>query len=472
MKPKDYSIEEVYNNTSIGLIFEFYSSKEVSFIAEDLSKPLGKTVVVTGQETAMPSWTSSILLKEYNGKRPRYQLKIAQQDYLSIGPILEGVLEWISKNAALDYSTKLSVDLSFKHRNLQTLSTISNMDISKLILQIDENFIYNKFKGMKDSPFALSIKRLVPFKEFINISNPLSSISTSFQLPIAEYYGVDFTNQTMGNLRFNYIGGEKYASKKAEINETIKYYILTTYQSLNSSSYTLEMKHELSKLTENYSKMRRIYYDPDFFISEYGNDLKISIDLKKANQITKTFWSKIRNPLINLMMESDLKKGYLNWDSDLGVFELKDAKLSGVKVSHLNIINCEINGIIENCNIWGSTINNSRLNRSLLVAGNKVKSSLLEICRADRTNTIDRSYIINKGEIINCEVNESIIKNAGIGKNARLDEECTLIEDRVMSAPLHKEGIKVEEIRDYKWIKSMRSSITDSGYGNEFKINY
>ena len=69
MYPKNYSIQEVFNNTSIGLTFEFYSSKKTAFIAEDLAKPLGKTVVVTGDEKAMPTWSSAILLKEYNGKR-------------------------------------------------------------------------------------------------------------------------------------------------------------------------------------------------------------------------------------------------------------------------------------------------------------------------------------------------------------------------------------------------------------------
>ena len=88
MRPKDYSVDEVFNNTQIGLVFEFYSSKKTEFITEDLSKPLAKAIVLTGDEKAMPTWSSAILLKEYNGKKPRYQLKIAQQDYKSLGPAI------------------------------------------------------------------------------------------------------------------------------------------------------------------------------------------------------------------------------------------------------------------------------------------------------------------------------------------------------------------------------------------------
>jgi len=471
MRAKDYSVQEVFNNTSIGLQFEFYSSKKTGFIAEDLAKPLGKQVIVTGDEKVVPTWSSAILLKEYNGKRPRYQLKIAPQDFLSIGPGLHGVLGWLKEHAAFDYSTKLSVDLSFKHRELQTLTTISNMDVGKMILKMDENYLYERFPGMKGSPFALSIKRLVPFDGFINVSNPLSNLNTSFKLPIAEYYAVDFTNQTMGNLKFNYIGGSDYAAKPGEINEAIKYYIISTYQVLNSAGYTPDMQYELKKLTEEYSKMRRAYYEPEYFLTEYA-DIKVSVDLNRMDQITKTYWSKIRDPLLKLVLESDLKRGYFNWDSELGQFELRDAELNGVRVSNLFLMECQINGMVENCHIWSSSIMNSRVSKSTLVSGNKVQSSLLEVCRVDRANTIEKSYIINQGEIINCEVNESIIKNAGIGQNAKLDEECTVVEDKQVSIPPPGQGLQVGEIRDYRWIKDMRENDPEPGFGNEFKINY
>ncbi len=470
-KPKNYSVSELFNAAQVGLTFEFYSSKKTGFIVEDLAKPLGKVVVVTGDDKVLPTWSSAILLKEYNGKRPRYQLKIAPQEYMTIGPGLHGVLAWINEHAALDYSTKMSINLSFKHRNLQTLSTISNMDVGKMILKIDENFLYEKFPQMKESPFALSIKRFIPFDGFINISNPLSNLNTSFQLPIAEYYAVDFTDQTMGSLKFNYIGGSNYANKPADINETLKYYIISTYQVLNSSGYTIDMKHELKKLTEEYSKMRRAYYEPEYFLKEYS-EIRISVDLNRNEQITKTFWNKIRNPLLKLVLESDLRRGDFNLDTEEGRFELRDAELNGVRVNGFHLVRCQIKGLVENCNIWNSKIMNSRVKKSILISGNDVESSLLESTRADRDNTIEKSYIVNQGEIINCEVNESIIKNAGIGQNARLDEECTVIEDRIPVTPPPSKGLQIGEIRDYRFIKDMRENKPDPGYGNEFKIKY
>ena len=470
MRPKDYSVAEVYNSTQIGFRFDFYSSKKTEFILEDLSKSWGKAVVITDDPKARPTWSSAILLKEFAGKKPRYQLKIAPQDYMSIGQGLGATLKWISENASLDYSTLLSVDLSFKHRELQTLMNIGDMNVGKMILKVDENLIYEKFPEMKASPFSLSVKKIVPFDGFINISNPVGALNNSFQLPIAEYYAIDFTEQPMGFIKFNYIGGSDYAAKPHDINETIKYYIISTYQVLNTSDYTIDMKSELDKLTEEYSRMRRSYYEPQFFLDAYPG-IKVSVDLKKNEQVIKTYWDKLRNPLLKLVLESGLKKGYFNWDSDAGRFEIKDSNLDGTRISGFHLVNCTGKALVENCHIWKSELKNSRIKNSTLVQGNNINTSLIEECRADMGNTINRSYIINNGEIINCKVNESVVKNAGIGKSAKLDENCTLIQDFKKEAPKQETGVNIKEVRDYRWLKDMRSS-EDQGFQNEYKTKY
>jgi len=344
------------------------------------------------------------------------------------------------------------------------------MDVGKMILKMDENFIYNKFPLMEDSPFSLSIKKLVPFDQFLNVSNPLQDFKNAFKLPIAEYYGIDFTEQPMGILKFNYIGGPKYAQKPHEVNESIKYYIMATYQTLNTANYTMDMKHEFDKLTEEYSKMRRSYYEPDYFMDAFP-EIKVLVNLREGDQVVKSYWDKIRVPLLKLVLESGFRKGSFNLDTDQGLFEIKGAVLKGVKISNMNIVNCEIKGLVEKCSLWRSKFENSRISNSILVAVNEVKSSLLTGCRADRDNDVERSYIVNQGEIINCRVNESIIKNAGLGQNVKLDEECTVIEDRLPKTPKLQTGIKVEEVRDYRWLKSMNKS-EDQGFGNQFEIKY
>jgi len=463
---KDYSIQEVFNSTRIGFVFEFFSSQETPFIAEDLSRVCGKSVAITSEKMT-PTWDSPILLQEYQGKNPRYKFITSPQDFLSVGPMLFGVLEWINQKAKTDKTTGLQVLLSFNHGSLQTINTISNMDPAKLILKMDENYLFQRFPERKNSPFAVSIKTLIPTNEFMTAPSSLGHLKSFFILPKAHYYGIDFTDQAMGELIFNYIGGKDYPKNHKSITETLHYYILSTYQILNSQGYTPEMNISAEKIFEDYPIIRRAYYEPKFFLKHF-KDIQVGVDLKRADEIIEAYWTKLRDPLMKLMLECEFRKGKFNWDSAEGRFQIKEAKLSGGKISQLDIVDCEIQSVVEDCGVWNSTLKNSRIILSTLVEHNKIEDCVLERVRADRNNTIKKSSIYNAGEIINCNVSESIIKDAGIGKEAKLDEECVVIEPK-RKIEKQAKPLAVEEVRDYKWLKDLNKERKDKGFQNEYK---
>jgi hypothetical protein len=467
---KDYSIREVLNSTRVGFSFEFYNTQETPFIAEDLSRICGKTVAVTSEKNIFSTWNNPILLKEYDGKNPKYKFTTSPQDFFSVESMLSGMLEWIDQKAKTDRSTGLQVVLSFNSGALQTLNTISNMDVAKLVLKMDENYLYQRFPERKNSPHAISIKGLLPTNEFFSTPGAIGMFKNYFLYPSAHYYGIDFTDQHLGELKFNYIGGKNYGRNLKNITEAIHYYILTTYQTLNISGYTAEMGVNLEKIFENYHIIRRIYYDPKWFL-ENIKDIQVGVDLKRDNRIIETFWPKLRDPLTRLMLESGFAKGKFNWDSEEGRFQIKEAKLLGGKIKKMDLIDCDVQGIIEDCGIWNTKIKNSRVIFSTLVESNKIEDSILERVRADRNNSIKKSWIYNVGEVINCDVNESIIKDAAIGNQAKIDEECLVIEPKKKSVILPK-PVTTEGIRDYKWLAGLNKDRKDKGYQNEFKYKW
>ena len=466
-RAKTYSSKEVYDAAMLGFVFEFYCSKEPSFIVEDLKKISGKSVVITDQTTIKPSFSTCILVKEYDGKRPRYQFKIGEQKYNEVSTFLNTILFWINENASLDKNTLMKVNLNYSSE-LQTLTNISHMDVGKLVLKMDENFVYQRFPEMKGCPFAVSVKKIVPFNMSSNASNVVNLVS-EFQMPVDTFYGIDLTEQTRGELTFNYIGGYKYSEKVKEIYELLEYYVFTTYQVLNAEEYTPSMINELNKLTEEYRIFRKCYYKYDLFESTY-KDFVIYIDLNKGHQLIETQWFQLRDHIAKLILESNLKKCKFNWDTEFGTFQIKDAEINASRVKGFQLVNCTINGIVENCHLWGTKLNNSRILNSTLVNGNNVSESYLQRVRADRENKIEESMIVNSGEIINCDLNSCVIKNAGLGDKAKLDENCLVISPKEKLSQPSLNGIEVKEIRDYKWIKSLRDpNYSDKGFQNEYK---
>jgi len=471
--PKSYSISEVFDNAEVDFTFEFYTSKNIEFIGKDLSNILDKQVVASVDESHVPSWTTAILLQEYKATRSKYTLKVGPQQYNNVKPNLRFLLMWINENAYLDHSTGLSVGLAFNHQKLQTLKHISNMDIGKMILKIDEHWIFEKFEEAKDNAYAMTIKKIIPLSNFINASGVISSMSNVFQLPISEHHAVDFTDYTHGNLKFNYIIGKDYSNKPEEVEEVLEYYVLTTYQTLNENDYTSFEELELAKMTDNYLALKNSWHNSEKFIRE-NKDLKIMVDLSTSPGVIQTHWPKIRKSLFGLLFENGPIKGKFNWDTEEGKFQLKDAKISNSFIQNMEIVNCEINAcVFEHTTFWATKIKNSRLENSTLASKNEVTKSSMTLVRADRLNKIDESFIKNNGEIINCKVTNTIVKNAGLGSNAKLDESSVVIETRQFSRDLRM-GISSPEIRDYKWIKSLRSDDYDDkkGYGNEFKTDY
>ena len=233
MKPKSYTVEEVYKNSELSFIFEFYSSRDVIMLSKDLSKVLGKQVTVTSNETFQPTYTTSILYKEYDGDNPRYQLKTGTYNFNNLNPTFNTLLMWLNEYASLNFSTNLRTTLSFNHRNLQTIKSISNMDPGKMVLKINEEYLYEKFPEGINSPFSMSIKKLIPSNHWLNAAQTIHSITNNFNIPMEQYYGVNFENYSKGLLEFNYIIGSDYTEKPKEILEVLQYYILTTYQCLN-----------------------------------------------------------------------------------------------------------------------------------------------------------------------------------------------------------------------------------------------
>ena len=466
-KPKTYNLPEVFNNTNMGYVFEFYSSKDTNFIVKDLSELTSKSVMLTNGDSYAPTFARAILVKEYDGARPRYSFHMALQRYDSAIPLMNEVLSWISETSVCTSDTLMRVNMSFDHRHLETLQSISNMNVQKLILKIDEEFIYEKFPLQEDSPYSMSIKQLLPVSEAVYAPDLIKNINYVIGVPKKNYYGVNFVNQTQGILEFNYIGGDDYSEMTKEILEVLQYYVIKTYQSLNEVEFTKSELYELRTMTDEFYKIQEAYYEPEKF-TELFPEIKVAVDMRRDTQLMKAYWPKIRNTLFQTVINNNLREGEFNLDTEYGVYQLRRADLNCTNLKGFDLVLCNVQGVMEHCNMISCTINNARIYNSKVVKNTTISDSYLQRLTIEKDNTIQNCFVENNHELLNCNIKDSIIKFAGIGKSARLDEG-TVIIDREDKYRPPAVGVEVEEIRDYNWIKNLTGKKKEGHeYGNEY----
>ena len=465
-KPKKYTLPEVFNNTEIGFVFEFYSSKQTNFIVENLGHLTTKDVVTTNDANYEPSYGRTVLLKEYNGKKPRYSFKMARQRFDSAIPLMKEVLSWISETSDCTFDTLMRVNMSFDHHHLRTIRDIANMSTDMLILKIDEDFVYERFPEQKDSPYAMSARRLMPISEAIYTADLMKNVNYIIGTPKGKHCSINFEEYTRGILEFNYIGGIDYSEKQKEILELIEYYVIKTYQSLNEVEYSKSELSELKFMTEQFYKIHEAYYDHKKF-QELFPEIMVAVDMRRDTQMLETFWPKIRNTLFDTVINNNLREGQFNYDADIGIYQLRGAEIDCTTIKGFDLVKCKITGIVNECNLIVCEVDKARVHNSKVVKKVEITNSYLQGVTIEEGNSLDNCFVENNYEIINCDIKNSIIKFAGLGKFARIDES-TVVIDREDQLQQPAVGIEVEEIRDYRWFKNLLGKQPDKGFGNEY----
>lgn len=450
LKTRHYSIEEVYTNTYLALHMSFFSAKYDKFIIEDIEKILNDKIFIT--YTDKNDFTNNYLYKEYDGSKPRYVLKLKYYNYLDIKLKLQYILTYLNNYAEFNFNTQLKAYIKFDYKNLKTLNRVSNLNITKLILSFNENYIWNIYPLVKNSPFAFSIKQCIPYNTYSAITN-INNLNNYINYPIEEYYGIDLTQHAYDIISFNYLLGN-YCEHIDKTYDVIKYYILKLYTIINSNDFDEEEKDSFKNMQDKYNFANRGFNNPELFLKE-NPDIKISINLKYDIQSIKTYWNKIKDQIYNLFIVGNIRKGNINYDTDINRCQIKDCTIVDGILDNLDILNCVIDrSIIKNCEIWYSNIDNTRIYKTLFHYTNTIKSSILLDVAIKNTNKIDNCYINNNYQIIEGSIENSIVKYATLSKKAHIDQNTIIIAEKDFD-PTIASGIKVDEIRDYNWIKSL-----------------
>jgi len=171
---------EILSSSKVGIEFEFFTEQKPNSAAKDISKALGKKVVVpvsvkgfgeeekgTYHSDLEPTATMFKLEKDFSGGRDMYEMITGPLAYEEARIIVIKMLQWIKEKGWTNSKCAIHLNVSFNDFKAKLRVPLINLNILKFILSFDEEFVYSRFPNRKDSVYAKSIDNFYPQSRFI-----------------------------------------------------------------------------------------------------------------------------------------------------------------------------------------------------------------------------------------------------------------------------------------------------------------
>ena len=435
---------KILSSSKIGIEFEFFSEFSMKEVTRSLSRTLGKKIVIPSEVVGLgekekgtyhsdlePTSNLFKLEKDFSGGKDMFETITGPMAYEEARIVIIKTLQWIAEFGWTNEKCSIHLNISFNEFLSPIKIPVMNLNVLKFILSFDEDFIYSRFPSRKDSVYAKSIFNIYPLSRFIFFENPENIDRYDYIVPHEKYYGVNFTKLPKNYLEFRYVGGENYEKKTNKILDILDYCILQLHSCLaQGNNYTPQEQEKLYKTLTVQKKAVLTFSDPEKFLLTYPK-LIITIDMKGEIEILKAYWTAIRDKLFSLVVDSGLREGHFNFDTDISIFQLRDGIMR--KANHIEgmeLFDCEISGTINECVLYRCKLKSSRLDKCKLIEANEVYKSKVENTTIMQDNLLYDCYVNNPNELIDGKMIGGVIRKGIIGKNADISKSTLIVESK------------------------------------------
>lgn len=415
--------------SKIGFTFEFFANESFKLAKESLSSVLGKRIRIKEMDHVdfLPSSELFKMEPDNSGVSGMISLSTGLIPFVEAKLILSKTLKWIRENGSTSDKCSLHVMVSFDGERLGPSVNMSKLDIGKFVLNFDEDKVYDALPERKDSIYAKSIKFIMPFSGMTQ-SSPGKNIWKNYMFISDKYYAVDFTNTTKGYISFKYLGGTDYEKKYSTILLMIEHFIVSVYEVLVNPAYTKEDLKKLDEVLAKHKDVVQAYKNHEIFKKQFPN-ISIMIDLKTLKPIVEMYYPKIRERIFDLLTKSGMDSGFINYDSDSGKIQIKDAVLSNCfEISGVDIFECKVRGNIKNCDIFGSEIIDSNVFESNMFAMTSCKDSKIQDCYVSRNVEVDNCYVFGMKGVFSGDMNGGVFREGRATKFASFSDETEIVQ--------------------------------------------
>lgn len=415
-------------NAVCGFEFEFYM-KDLSFYKtlELLNQELTPVKVWGFREyhsDFTPDESNFKIEPDLSGGSNMIELVTGPMDYYDAKFYLIKIIKFIQNYGYTNEKCSIHFNLSFNgDKNL------NDLNILKLILNTDEDEIYRYYPSRKDNVYAKTVKRIIPFKEYDFFNIPISVVKNNLRLPNDKYYGINFLNinndKETQRLEFRYIGGKDFEKNLGQLIYFMERFIINTYESIDA----LFTPEDITKLEEflednigNFKNLSKY----DNFIVDFPT-IQLQINQDNNYDIVSTYYEKIYSRIFNLVESTqDLKECIINYVIEKQTIEIVDASFkTSATLKNYDLINCQVEGIFEDCYFIGSEIKNSQIYKSKLQHSDVDNSKVLN-CKVEQSE-LTNCYFMNG--YLNGDMYGGVFRSGDLGPYATMDSEVKVVKD-------------------------------------------
>lgn len=451
-KFSDYYVNysNILQHAIVGYEFEFYTEKPYYKLLELLNLELNpiKTHGYRKYHSSFkPDAMNFKIEPDLSGGVTMIELITGPMPYPDCKIILLKILKILQNIAYVDEKCSLHINISFDKESEKSLDKLVPI---KLILDVDEDNIYELFPNRKNNYYSKSVKRLIPFKGYTQTNGIIELVIANLELPNTKYFGINIKDYTQGWIEYRYIGGTDYQFKTKEIIYLLDYFILLTWNNIDKEIDDDDKEKILDYLNLNVSNFKKFLTYEDF-ISEYPS-IKIEVDKDDNNIILKSYYDKMYNILYELLMNTyNLNDAIINYDTQTQKIEVVDTLVKGIfDLRYLNFIQCNIvDGTYYKSNFFDSDIKNSHL-ESCTIKNCEVFSCKITNCDIDKDTTLENVYFY--GGVMDGEMLSGVMRGGTLGPNAIIGDGVKLItdDDNYFGTTTKGDIVKMENPKDFK----------------------
>ena len=411
----------------IGFEFEFYM-KDLSYyktleILNDELKPVKVWGFRQYHSDFTPDENNFKIEPDLSGGSNMVELVTGPLNFYDAKYYLIKIIKFIQNYGYTNEKCSIHFNISFLEKDLNDINTL------KLILNIDEDEIYRTYPTRKDNVYAKTVKKIIPYKEYDFFNIPVTVVKNNMRLPGDKYYGINFlhinNDKNSQRLEFRYIGGKDYEKNLGQLIYFMERFIINVYDSIDVD-FNAEDVNKLEEYLEDNIKTYKNLSNYDNFIVDFSS-IQIQIDQDSNYDVVATYYPKIYSRIFNLIdFTEGLKECIVNYVTSTQTMEIVDARIKTTStLKNYDLVNCQLEGIFEDCLFLGCEIKNSQCIKSKLIQCDADDSKILN-CKVEQS-TLNNCYFMDG--LLNGDMYGGVFRSGKLGPFATMDSEVKVVTD-------------------------------------------